>query len=169
MNQNERRRYLIEELLKERPEYENMQIPSDAGEQKMLLRSLMYIRMPEEIDPAFLQIQDAYLSEENEKKGIVTLADIGEVQPDLSIWKGDVTRLKVGAIVNAANSGMTGCYQPCHNCIDNCIHTYAGIQQTLMFLCQPSLHNRTNSMNHIITWQIKRWRNLCLPCRFFMS
>ena len=51
-----------------------------------------------------------------------------EAQPDLSIWKGDITRLGVGAIVNAANSGMTGCYQPCHNCIDNCIHTYAGIQ-----------------------------------------
>ena len=95
MNQNDRRRYLIEELLKERPEYENMQIPSDAGEQKMLLRSLMNIRMPEEIDPAFLQIQDAYLSEENEKKGIVTLADIREVQLDLYIWKGDITRLGV--------------------------------------------------------------------------
>ena len=76
MNQDDRRKYLIKGLLKERPEYENMQIPSDAGEQKMLLRSLMNIRMPEEIDPAFLQIQDAYLSEENEKKGIVTLADI---------------------------------------------------------------------------------------------
>ena len=56
------------------------------------------------------------------------MADIREIQPDLSIWKGDITRLKVGAIVNAANSGMTGCYQPCHNCIDNCIHTSAGIQ-----------------------------------------
>ena len=128
MNQDDRRRSLIEELLKEKPEYANMQIPSDSGEQKTLLRSLMNVRMPGEMDAMFLQIQDAYLSEENEKKGIVTFADIREVQPDLSIWKGDITRLKVGAIVNAANSGMTGCYQPCHNCIDNCIHTYAGIQ-----------------------------------------
>ena len=104
MNQDDRRKYLIKELLREQPEYENMQIPSDAGEQKMLLRSLMNIRMPKEINHAFLQIQDAYISEENEKKGIVTLADIEEVQPDLSIWKGDITRLKVGAIVNAANS-----------------------------------------------------------------
>ena len=128
MNQDDRRKYLIEGLLKERPEYENMQIPSDAGKQKILLRSLMNIRMPKKMDYAFLQIQDAYLSEENEKKGIVTLADIREAQPDLYIWKGDITRLRVGAIVNAANSGMTGCYQPCHNCIDNCIHTYAGIQ-----------------------------------------
>ncbi|WP_456081723.1 protein-ADP-ribose hydrolase [Mediterraneibacter sp.] len=128
MNQEDRRKYLIEGLLKERPEYENMQISSDEVEQKMLLRSLMNIRMPGEMDPAFLQIQDVYLSEENKKKGIVTLADIREMQPDLSIWKGDITRLGVGAIVNAANSGMTGCYQPCHSCIDNCIHTYAGIQ-----------------------------------------
>ena len=70
-----------------------MQIPSDVGEQKMLLRSLMNIRMPGEMDHAFLQIQDAYLLEENEKKGIVTLADIREVHPDLYIWKGDITRL----------------------------------------------------------------------------
>ena len=128
MNQDDRRKYLIEGLLKERPEYENIQIPSDAGEQKMLLRSLMNIRMPGEMDDAFLYVQDAYLIEENRKKGIVTFADMEEVQPDLSIWKGDITRLGVGAIVNAANSGMTGCYQPCHNCIDNCIHTYAGTQ-----------------------------------------
>ena len=85
MNQDDRRRYLIEGLRKERPEYENMRIPEDASEQKMLLRSLMNIRMPGKMDHAFLRIQDAYLSEENEKKGIVTLTDIREVQPDLSI------------------------------------------------------------------------------------
>lgn len=105
--ENDRRRYLIKGLLKERPEYKNMQIPSDAGEQKMLLRSLMNIRMSGEMDHAFLQIQDAYLSEENEKNGIVTLADIREAQPDLYIWKGDITRLKVGAIVNAAKMQPT--------------------------------------------------------------
>ena len=128
MNQDDRRKYLIKGLLKERPEYENMQIPPETAQQKVLLRSLMNIRMPRKMDNAFLQIQDAYLSEKNREKGIVTLAEVEEIQPDLSIWKGDITRLGVGAIVNAANSGMTGCYQPCHNCIDNCIHTYAGIQ-----------------------------------------
>lgn len=128
MNQSERRNYLIRELLKEHPEYAGMKIPAQSEGQKTLLRSLMNIRMPKTADPTFLEIQDAYLSEENAKKGVVTLADMKEKQPDLYIWKGDITRLKVGAIVNAANSGMTGCYQPCHNCIDNCIHTYAGVQ-----------------------------------------
>ena len=102
-------------MLAEQPRYANMQIPENISEQKMLLRSLMNIRMPGKIDPKFLKIQDVYLSEENEKRGIVTLADMKEVQPDFYIWKGDITRLKVGAIVNAANSGMTGCYQSCHS------------------------------------------------------
>ena len=84
--------------------------------------------MPGELSEEFLQIQDAYLAEENAGRGIVTLAEIQELSTDLYLWKGDITRLQVGAIVNAANSGMTGCYQPCHNCIDNCIHTYAGIE-----------------------------------------
>ncbi len=76
----------------------------------------------------FLRIQDEYLQQVNRDKGVVALADLKETEPDLYVWKGDITRLQVGAIVNAANSGMTGCYRPCHNCIDNCIHTYAGIQ-----------------------------------------
>ena len=115
-------------LLKEQPQYAKMQIPGRCEEQKILLRSLMNIRMPGELSEEFLQIQDAYLAEENAGRGIVTLAEIQELSTDLYLWKGDITRLQVGAIVNAANSGMTGCYQPCHNCIDNCIHTYAGIE-----------------------------------------
>ena len=128
MNQSERRKYLIQKLLEEQPQYAKMQIPGRCEEQKILLRSLMNIRMPGELSEEFLQIQDAYLSEENAGRGIVTLAEIQELSTDLYLWKGDITRLQVGAIVNAANSGMTGCYQPCHNCIDNCIHTYAGIE-----------------------------------------
>ena len=98
-----------------------MQIPVGVDEQKFLLRSLMNIRMPDDIDEEFLNVQDEYLQQVNGEKGIVTLSDMEEIQPDLYIWKGDITRLKVGAIVNAANSGMTGCYQPCHNCIDKTI------------------------------------------------
>lgn len=131
MNQSERRLFLIRRLLKEQPRYRNMQIPVGIDEQKSMLRSLMNIRMPDNIDEEFLSVQDEYLGQVNVEKGAVTLSDMEEMQQDIYIWKGDITRLKVGAIVNAANSGMTGCYQPCHNCIDNCIHTYAGIQLRL--------------------------------------
>ncbi|MBO5291619.1 MAG: protein-ADP-ribose hydrolase [Lachnospiraceae bacterium] len=131
MNQNEKRLFLIKRLLKEQPRYNKIQIPVDIEEQKTMLRSLMNIRMPDTVDDEFLNVQDEYLIQVNSEKGVVTLSDMEEIQPDVYIWKGDITRLKVGAIVNAANSGMTGCYQPCHNCIDNCIHTYAGIQLRL--------------------------------------
>ena len=135
MNQLERRRYLIERLLEEQKGYwkedKTMQIPAGKEEQKTLLRSLMNVRMPSAIDEEFLHIQDAYLQQVNAEKGIVTLSEMEELEQELYLYKGDITRLKVGAIVNAANSGMTGCYQPCHNCIDNCIHTYAGVQLRL--------------------------------------
>lgn len=131
MNQNEKRLFLIERLLKEQPRYAKMQIPVSVDEQKKLLRSLMNVRMPGTIDDEFIRVQDEYLLRVNAEKGVIATSDMEEIQPDIYIWKGDITRLKVGAIVNAANSGMTGCYQPCHNCIDNCIHTYAGIQLRL--------------------------------------
>lgn len=137
MTQSERRRFLIDALLKEQQKYSGFSavsgnsdedISNDKDGQKRLLRSLMNIRMPHEADAEFIKIQDEYLRQANEEKGVVTLNDIDEVSEDIYVWKGDITRLKAGAIVNAANSGMTGCYQPCHNCIDNCIHTYAGVQ-----------------------------------------
>lgn len=131
MNQSEKRLFLIRRLLKEQPRYSNVQIPTGTDEQKSMLRSLMNIRMSGEIDEEFLSVQDEYLRQVSVEKGAVTISDMEEIQTDIYIWKGDITRLKVGAIVNAANSGMTGCYQPCHNCIDNCIHTYAGIQLRL--------------------------------------
>lgn len=132
MNQSEKRLFLIKRLLKEQPRYGNIQIPAGTDEQKSMLRSLMNIRMPDHIDEGFLNVQDEYLQQVNAEKGVITLSDMEEIQQDIYIWKGEITRLKVGAIVNAANSGMTGCYQPCHNCIDNCIHTYAGIQLRLI-------------------------------------
>lgn len=128
MTQEERRVYLIKKLISEHPRYADIQIPTDADEQKRLLRSLMNVRLAAPVDKEFLQIQDEYLQQANEEKGIVHIEDMTERQPDIYIWKGDITRLGMGAIVNAANSGMTGCYQPCHNCIDNCIHTFAGIE-----------------------------------------
>lgn len=131
MNQEERRRYLIEELLWERSSYKAQEIPKASDRQKLLLRGLMNVRPPRAISQRFLEVQDVYLQEELNAKRVTRLSDLTPVQENIYLWKGDITTLKCGAIVNAANSGMTGCYQPCHNCIDNCIHTYAGIQLRL--------------------------------------
>lgn len=128
MNQTERRQILIRSLLKERSKYPKIEIPQNAKEQKMLLRSLMNIRLASPISEEFQRIQDDYLQEENRNRGIVELSSLTPTLDEIYLWRGNITRLACGAIVNAANSGMTGCYQPCHNCIDNCIHTYAGIQ-----------------------------------------
>ena len=130
MTHNEQRIWLIEQLLAERSDATDIKIPSDEKEQKDLLRGLMNIRMPEPISDEFLKIQDEYLTAENEAEGIVRLEDLTPIESDerIYLWQGDITTLACDAIVNAANSGMTGCYQPCHSCIDNCIHTYAGIQ-----------------------------------------
>ena len=128
MNQTERRQYLIRALLAERPEYRDMAIPADESGQKRLLRSLMNVRMPGTIGGDFMAVQDEYLKEAIREKGVTDYTSLKPVEPGLYLWQGDITTLQCGAIVNAANSGMTGCYQPCHSCIDNCIHTYAGVQ-----------------------------------------
>lgn len=131
MTQAERRTFLIQKLLNEQPRYKDIQIPQDTAGQKRLLRSLLNIRMPKRVSEDFLAVQDEYLREETAVKGITDLADLLPISDGLYLWQGDITALRCDAIVNAANSSMTGCYQPCHNCIDNCIHTYAGIQLRL--------------------------------------
>ena len=131
MNQEERRRFLIEELLRERLSCRRQEIPADTDRQKVLLRSLMNVRHPGAISQRFLEVQDAYLQGELAAKKITRLSELSPLQNGIYLWRGDITTLDCGAIVNAANSGMTGCYQPCHNCIDNCIHTYAGVQLRL--------------------------------------
>jgi O-acetyl-ADP-ribose deacetylase (regulator of RNase III) len=128
MKQNEREEFLIKYLLNERREYRNIAVPDGENDRRTLLRSLMNVRTAAPVSDEFLRIQDEYLTEENRLKGVVKLSDLTPAEPDIYMWKGDITRLGVGAVVNAANSGMTGCYQPCHNCIDNCIHTFAGVQ-----------------------------------------
>ncbi|WP_308555887.1 protein-ADP-ribose hydrolase [uncultured Lactobacillus sp.] len=125
MDQEKRRVYLIKKLLAEKPEYREIKIPKHEKMQKMLLRALFNVREPKKMDFKFKLIQDQYLRIENFNKGVVKCDSF---KPGISIWQGDITRLGVDAIVNAANSGMTGCYQPNHACIDNAIHTYAGIE-----------------------------------------
>ena len=131
MTQSERRAYLIRALLAEQPGYRDLAVPQSEAEQKRLLRALMNLREPQEIDAAFLRVQDAYLQEEAARKGITALDELMPVEPGLYLWQGDITTLRCDAIVNAANSGLTGCYIPCHSCIDNAIHTYAGVQLRL--------------------------------------
>lgn len=143
--QEEKRIFLIEYLLKENGEYENFKIPKDAQGQKDLLRSLMNVRLPLLISNEFLKIQDEYLKERNAQRGVMDVLDLQPVLSDsrLFIWQGDITTLKIDAIVNACNSKMLGCFSPLHSCIDNFIHTYAGVQLRLKMneIMQKQGHN----------------------------
>ncbi len=128
MTQDERRTYLIMALLKEQTQYSSIEIPADIQRQKQLLRALFNVRMPRAVSAEFLEIQDSYLREETRQKGVTDLSELTPVQEGIYLWQGDITTLRCGAIVNAANSQMMGCFCPNHGCIDNAIHTYAGIQ-----------------------------------------
>ncbi len=133
MTHSEKRLYLIKELLSEQPQYKDMEIPDNVEEQKRLLRSLMNVRSPRPIGQEFLKVQDEYLSEEVKEKGF-TDSDTLPVSPldsRLVLWRGDITTLKIDAIVNAANSALRGCFVPCHSCVDNIIHSVSGIQLRL--------------------------------------
>ena len=152
MNQNERLDYLAERFAEDYDEtvrrtaspyekasmlYRKLEIPADAAGKWRLLRSLMNVRMPGKLPSSVLEVQDAYLKERILENGIVQIADLptaadqGSSHPHaehISVWQGDITRLAADAIVNAANSQMLGCFVPMHSCIDNCIHTFAGVQ-----------------------------------------
>lgn len=131
MTQKERRIYLINRLLSEDEHYNGITIPESEAEQKRLLRSLINIRLPSPVGNDFLTIQDEYLQTAIAEKGITKLHDLTPFKDNIYLWQGDITTLECDTIVNAANSGMTGCYHPCHNCIDNCIHTFAGVHLRL--------------------------------------
>ena len=163
MNQSERRLFLIQSLLRENPEYRDMSIPADANSQRQLLRGLLNIRAPRRSSPDFLQIQDEYLQGETAAKGITDAADLVPMQPGLYLWQGDITTLKCDAIVNAANSGMTGCYIPNHRCIDNAIHTYAGVE--LRLACEELMEQQGYPEP---TGQAKITPAFNLPCRYVL-
>ena len=133
MTHDEKREYLIRELLSELPQYSDMKIPDNEDEQKRLLRSLMNIRSPRPISDEFLKIQDEYLKEEVARKGVTdsALLPASSLDSRLVLWRGDITTLKIDAIVNAANSALRGCFVPCHSCVDNMIHSVSGIQLRL--------------------------------------
>lgn len=136
--QEERLDYLLQAFKEDSGRYRDLETGKEYEERRMALRSLMNIRMPGRMREEVLQVQDEFLSEEARQKGIVSTEDIPTVKEQygydgphgekLSLWQGDITRLSVGAVVNAANSQMLGCFVPCHRCIDNAIHSAAGIQ-----------------------------------------
>lgn len=127
---NEKLNYLISYLLSERNDMD-ISIPTDSKEQFDLYRSLVNIRPAKKISAEYLRAEDSFLQRLTAQKGITDIADLQPIENKIYLWKGDITTLKCDAIVNAANSGMTGCYHPCHNCIDNCIHTFAGVRLRL--------------------------------------
>ena len=165
MEHNEQRKWMIEQLLSEEEQYKGYQIPEGTQDQKNLLRALMNIRPPRKISKTFLDIQDEYLSAENEAAGITDADMLAPCSTDkrLCLWQGDITTLKIDAIVNAANSGMTGCYRALHNCIDNCIHSRAGIQ--LRLKCNDIIQKQGHEEP---TGQAKITPAYNLPCKYVL-
>ena len=126
MNREEQLDYLINYLIDERDEL--IDIPENYQDKRNLLRALMNIRMPCEVSDEFLKIQDDFLTAETLSKDLTSADDIEDVNGKIMLWQGDIVTLKVDAIVNAANSKLLGCFIPMHNCIDNVIHSAAGLQ-----------------------------------------
>ena len=132
MDRRDQLAFLIDALLAEMPEYREQagQFPPDDTSQRRLLRSLMNVRPPMPLDLAFLEVQDALLSAETEEKGVVDGDALPPTAGDarLVLWQGDITRLRADAVVDADNAALLGCFAPCHGCIDNAIHSAAGLQ-----------------------------------------
>ena len=163
MNQAERRQFLIRALLREQPRYRSIEIPADEKGQRDLLRALMNVREPAPVSDEYREVERAYLREATAEKGVVSLCDLSPVDEDLYLWQGDITRLAVDAIVNAANSALLGCFQPLHYCIDNAIHTFAGLD----------LRNRCNEIMQLQghpepTGQAKITPGFNLPCKYIL-
>lgn len=164
MTHREKLVFLIQKLQEDSP-YRGMEIPEDSEKQKRLLRTLMNIRAPQPVDAVLLKIQDEYLQEEIEEKGIVDGDELPAVPGNrrLVLWKGDITTLKTDAIVNAANSALRGCFVPCHGCIDNVIHSACGMQ--LRLLCDEIM---TKQGQEEPTGQAKITPAFNLPCRYIL-
>lgn len=163
MTQKERLFYLIQYLINENTQYNGLEIPDSEKEQKRLLRSLMNVRPPKPILQEFLHIQDTYLAEENHKKPITSLTDLTPIRNGIYLWKGDITTLKVDAIVNAANDALLGCFVPCHGCIDNAIHSAAGVQ--LRLTCHKIMNEQGQAEP---TGRAKITPAFNLPCRYVL-
>ena len=165
MNQEERRLYLIRCLMDENPGYQRIAVPGDVQGQKNLLRALMNVRPPKPIGEEFLKVQDEYLCAERDAAGVVDGGSLTPLGADrrFVLWQGDITTLKVDAIVNAANSGLRGCFCALHSCIDNIIHSRSGIQ--LRLACDELMNRQGYSEP---TGQAKITPAYNLPCRYVL-
>ena len=125
--------FLIDCLIKEDPQYSELQIPETEQGKRDLFRALRNVREPKPVSEEFLRLQDEELQSQLQEKGVVELDAVQQLsiinsQLSILLWQGDITRLRVDAIVNAANAQMLGCFHPLHRCIDNAIHSAAGVQ-----------------------------------------
>ena len=161
MTQRERLLFLTKHLIGESDRYNTIEIPSSEKELFMLYRSLVNVRMPNTIDEEYLRVEDEYLKNLIEENGITKVEDLTESEPDIFLWQGDITTLRCDAIVNAANSQMLGCFVPCHNCIDNCIHTFSGIR--LRIKCNEIMKKQGHEEP---TGSAKITPAYNLPCRY---
>ena len=163
ITQGQRLDFLIRCLLNENEEYKNIEIPAGQPDKRRLLRSLMNVRPPVPASEEFLKVQDAYLQERLAERGVTEPENLTPVQPGIYLWQGDITTLAADAIVNAANRQLLGCFLPCHGCIDNAIHTYAGIQLRLecarIMAAQPGEEP---------AGQAKITKAYNLPCRYVL-
>ena len=163
MTQDERLDFLLRYLLAERKEYASIRMPDSVSEKRHLLRSLMNVRPPIPASAEFLAVQDAYLQARLSERGVTRLGDLKPAQPGIYLWQGDITTLAADAIVNAANRQMLGCFVPCHGCIDNAIHTYAGVQ--LRLACAAAMRQQGQEE---ATGHAKITKAYNLPCRFVL-
>ena len=138
-----------------------MELPATRAEKEWLFRALRNIWEPRELPDAYWALQDQYLRENLAEKGVVRLADLQEVEDQIYLWQGDITTLEVDAIVNAANSQMLGCFIPHHACIDNAIHSQAGLQ--LRLACQ---HLMAEQGHPELTGQAKLTMGYNLPASY---
>ena len=163
MTQKERLLFLTRHLIGESGRYHTLEIPSSNEELFRVYRSLVNVRMPNTIDEEYLRVEDAYLKNLIEEKHITDVEDLTESEPDIFLWQGDITTLRCDAIVNAANSQMLGCFVPCHNCIDNCIHTFSGIR--LRIKCNEIMKKQGHEEP---TGSAKITSAYNLPCKYIL-
>ncbi len=164
MTQSKRRQRLIELLMQERQESpDNWHMPQDEASQRRLLRALLNVRPPVAASGELLRLQDDYLQARLTQKQVIDADTLPEIKTGIKLWRGDITTLCCDAIVNAANSAMLGCFCPNHGCIDNAIHTYAGLQ--LRLACAELMARQGHEER---VGQAKLTPGFHLPCRFVL-